>query len=361
MGRQSGMTPSEIAQQRLARQHLTQPTLATPAAVTRWFGAVQAQEYAHSLYGIGLRMTGATETSVERAIADRSIVRTWPMRGTIHLVPAEDARWMVKLLARRTNNSAASVYRRAGLTDETFAHAGDVLASALHGGKVMRRTQLYAALEAAGIATAGEQRGLHLLGYWAREGLICLGPREGKQPTFTLLDEWIPSAAMLEGEDALITLARRYFTSHGPATEYDFAWWAGITAREARTGMRGVQGELESTRGAGVTYWFSAELAPAPSPEPTAWLLPPYDEFTVAYKDRSAALDPAFPTDPFAILGPVVVVDGRLVGTWKRTLGRAAVTVALTLYAPLSPAERAAVERAVVRYGAFLGLPAVIA
>lgn len=355
------MTNTEIAHRRLYYQRLAQPALETPAEVVRWFGAVQAQEFLHALYAVGLRMPSATEATVERAIADKSIIRTWPMRGTIHFIPPEDARWMLKLLARRTNDKAASIYRRVGLTDALFARAGDALTQALRGGKALARKDLYAALEAAGIATDGEQRGLHLLGYWAREGLICLGPRQGKQPTFTLLDEWIPPAPLLEGEEALAALARRYFTSHGPATVHDFAWWAGLTLTEARLGLRLVEQELARDVIGGQTYWASPEPAPAAPLGPTAYLLPPYDEFTVAYKDRSAALDPAFPSDPFAILGPVIVLDGRIVGVWKRTLGKAAVTVALRLYASLGAEQRTALEQAVARYGAFIGLPVVIA
>lgn len=350
------MTDTAIAQQRLFHQRLTRPDLATPAEVVRWLGAVQAQEFPGALYGVGLRMPEATEASVERAIAERGIVRTWPMRGTIHFVPAEDAAWMLRLLARRTNRKAASVYRRAGLDDSAFARAGEALRRTLSGGKVAPRKELYAALEAAGLATNGEQRGLHLLGYWAREGLICLGPRQGKQPTFTLLDEWVPNARDLDDDQALATLARRYFTSHGPATERDFAWWSGLTITEARRALRSVERDFDRRELDGQVYWASA-APPEPAMGQGAWLLPAYDEFTVAYADRRAALDPAFPDDAFTILGPVVVVDGRLVGSWKRALAKDAVTVSMTLYTPLDGERRAAVVAAAERYGRFLGLP----
>ena len=357
------MPPAEqrLHHQRLYHQHLSRPDLHTPVEVVRWFGAVQAQEYAHSLYAVGLRMLNASERQVEQAIADREIVRTWPMRGTIHYVPAEDARWMLALLARRTNRKAASIYRRAGLTDETFARSGDALAQTLQGGKIATRKELYAALEAAGIATDGEQRGLHLLGYWAREGLICLGPRQGKQPTFTLLDEWVPQARTLEGDEALATLSHRYFTSHGPATTQDFAWWSGLTLTEARLGMKLVERDFAQQTVDGQTYWLSATAPDAVAGESQcAYLLPPYDEFTVAYKDRDSLLHAAFPNEPYAILGPVVVVDGQLVGSWKRTLKRDAVRIMLTRYAPLGVSQRAAVEQAAWRYAQFLGLPASI-
>lgn len=356
------MKTSEIALQRLYQQRLSQPDIATPGEVVRWFGAVQAQEFLHSLYAISLRMPAATERVIEQAIADKTIVRTWPMRGTIHYIPAEDTHWMLKLLARRTTRNAASIYRRAGLTDDVFARAGATLEQALHGGKRLTRKDLYAALEAAGIATSGEQRGLHLLGYWSRYGLICLGPRQGKQATYVLLDEWLPKGRQLEGEEALATLARRYFVSHGPATAHDFAWWTGLTLTEARLGIALVEHELARETLDGQTYWFSPAIPAIPPPSHDAYLLPPYDEFTVAYKDRSAMADPAFAgsADPFVILGPVIVMDGRIVGSWKRTLTRDAVSLAFSLSVPLSEPQRAALEQAAERYGNFLGLPVVI-
>ncbi|HEX2350142.1 MAG TPA: winged helix DNA-binding domain-containing protein [Ktedonobacterales bacterium] len=357
---------TDITERRLLRQRLIRPDLATPAEVVRWFGAVQAQELPGANYAVACRMfdraPAVTEQVIEQAIADRSIVRTWPMRGTLHFIPAADAQWMLRLLARRTNQKAASIYRRVGLSDADFARAGEALASALRGGKLMTRKNLYATLEAADLATAGDQRGGHLLGYWAREGLICLGPRQGKQPTFTLLDEWVPNARQLSDDEALATLARRYYRSHGPATERDFAWWSGLTLTEARRGIALAGADLTRMVIEGQPYWEGA--APLPPAETSAGhgarvlLLPQYDEYTVAYRDRSAALHPTFPADPFLILGPVLVVDGQVVGTWKRALAKDAVTLTITHYAPLNAAQRAGLTHAAERYGRYLGLPA---
>lgn len=351
-----------IASLRLQQQRIAQPDLTSPAAVTRWLGAVQAQDWYGSLYAIGLRMGAASEAVVEQAIADKTIVRTWPMRGTIHFAPPEDIRWMLALLARRVVGKVASIYRRAGLTDAEFAAAGEVFTTALQGGHARTRAELYAALEASGVQTSGEQRGLHLLGYWSAMGLLCLGPRRGKQPTYVLLDEFLPPAPMLEGDEAVATLARRYFTSHGPATEYDFAWWTGLTLTECRRGMRLIAAEFARETHDGKVYWLSPEAAALPDgPSKDAYLLPPYDEFTVAYADRSAAVDPAFPmANAMTVLGPVVVVDGCLVGSWKRTLAKDAVTVRLTLYTLLDTRQWAALEQAVERYGRFIGVPARI-
>lgn len=349
-----------LLQRRLFHQRLTQPGLSGPAEVVRWFGAMQAQELPAALYAVSLRAQTATEAAVEHAIAAREIVRTWPMRGTIHFLPAEDAVWMVKLLGPRTNRQAASLYRRVELTPDVFARAGDILREALHGA-VLERRELYARLDAAGISTSaasGEQRGLHILGYWAREGLLCLGPRHGKQPTYTLLDEWVANSRQLTDDAALALLAERYFSSHGPATEQDFAWWSGLTLSEARRGMAQVADQFQCETIAGETHWSRPTPAPLPTSDQTVHLLPQYDEYTFAYKRRFALLDPAFPTDPFTILGPVVVADGLLVGTWKRALVNGGVSVTIALYRSISSAERERLEQAVGRIGQFLGLPA---
>src|SRR5262245_19320721 len=236
----------DIAALRLRGQRISRPDGRAPADVVRWFGAVQSQDLPASLWAVGLRMDKAvTEADVERAIADKSVIRSWPMRGTIHLMPAADARWMVRLLAPRLDPKVAGNYRRAGMSPEIIAQAGDVIARTLTG-KQCTRAEVYAALNAAGIPTAGsggEQRGMHLLVHWARHGLICITPRRGKQQTYALMDEWIPGGTDLSGEEALAEVARRYFRSHGPATIKDFAWWAGVTLTEARRAAEAVKGE----------------------------------------------------------------------------------------------------------------------
>lgn len=354
---------ARVAARRLSRQFLTRGGPSTPEEVARWFGAVQAQEIPGALYALGLRVPGATEASVERAVTSGTIVRTWPMRGTIHFIPAEDAAWMLALLGRRTNRGAASVYRRARLDDAAFARAGAVLREALAGGKAVARKELCAALDAAGLEANREQRGTHLVGYWAREGLVCLGPRQGKQATFTLLESWAANPRQLEGDAALAELATRYFTSHGPATEHDFAWWSGLTLTEVRRGLAAAGDRLARETIAGRTFWRgAAEVSgEAEALERTAgsvFLLPQYDEYTVAYRDRSITRDPAFPDDAFLILGPVVVVDGRVAGTWKRRLAKDGAHLAITLYVSLDQTRRVALDAAVAGYGRYLGLNA---
>jgi len=220
---------------------------------------------------------------------------------------------------------------------------------------------MYALLETAGISTAG-QRGIHILWRLALDGVICFAVREGRQQTFALLEEWAPKAKTLQHDEALAELARRYFVSHGPATLQDFAWWSGLTAAEARAGLEMTKSQLAREVVDNRTYWHSV-LSKARDMSPTACLLPPYDEYTVAYRDRSAILDSAHAIQAGygGILSPTVVVDGKVVGTWKRTLTRNAVIVTPSYFTKISEAQANAVAVAAERYGRFLDRPAVLA
>jgi hypothetical protein len=342
---------------RLANQHVSRPTFRNPADVVRWLGAVQAQDYLGGLWAVGLRTKGATEATVEDAVARRTIVRTWPMRGTLHFVAAEDVRWILPILTPRVVAGAQSRFRQLGLDGATFTKSARVAEKALVGGNVVRRDKLYEIWNAAGIATH-ESRGLHLLGVLSQQGLLCFGPRDGKQHTFTLLEEWVPDARTLERDTALGELARRYFESHGPATVQDFAWWAGLTVTDARKGLEGAKSELVSASVGGREFWLAAS-PPVRGSSDAAFLLPPWDEFTVAYRDRSDILDPKYATRVNAgggVLSPVVVVRGTVVGTWKRSIKKDTVTVKPTYFRAPSGADRALVAAAVERYAHFLGL-----
>jgi hypothetical protein len=346
-----------IGRARLANQHVSRPRFTDPADVVGWHGAVQAQDYLGGLWGVGLRTNGATESSVEDAVSRRAIVRTWPMRGTLHFVAASDVRWMTKLLTPRVIQGARSRYRQLELDDRVFAKSARVAERSLAGGKVVRRDRLYEIWSGAGIQTH-DSRGLHLLGFHAMTGLLCFGPREGKQQTFTLLEEWLPAARERDRDEALGELARRYFTSHGPATLHDFAWWSGLTIGEARAGLDGAKTDLASEVVGGRTFWF-AESSRGRSNDSAAYLLPAWDEFTVAYRDRSDIIDPKYTrsvNNGGGVLSPVVVVGGRVIGTWKRTLGKGTTTITPTFFQRVGLKERRALGTAAQRYGQFLGL-----
>ena len=256
--------------------------------------------------------------------------------------------------------------RQLQLDPDTFTMAETAMAAALQGGHHLTRTELTAVLAQAGIAAGDSLRYGHLIMHAELVGLICSGPRQGKQFTYALLDERAPAARPLSRDEALAALTRRYFTGHGPATIPDFVWWSGLTTADARAGLALVGDALTQDTVDGRTYWFApsaSKEAPPAAPAPVAYLLPNYDEYIVAYTDRSAVLDPAaHGLDPRGniLFSHTIVVDGRVVGTWKRTLKKDTVVLETNLLAPLPPAATQAVAIATARYGAFLGLPVTI-
>jgi len=327
-----------IALRRLHSQRLADNALAAPRDVVAHFGAIQAQDYLGMLWAIGARSRGAAESDVERALAERRIVRCWPMRGTLHVVAAEDVRWMLELLAPRVlARHRPRIEREFELDPKTLRRARTVAERALRGA-VLTRAELYAALDRGRVAT-GAGRGLQIVFVLAQERVLCFGARG----SFALLDDWVPPSPPKPREEALAELARRYFQSHAPATVADFAWWSGLTVKEAK--------EAIALSGVDIDGDGAAAIPPA------VHLLPPFDEYTVAYKDRSAILAPAFAKRLNAgsgMLNAVVAIDGVIAGNWKRTIARDSVIVDVAPFRPVPRRERRAVEEAAARYAAFL-------
>jgi hypothetical protein len=347
-----------LLRRRLTSQHLASPHPGSPVDLVRAMGAVQAQDYPGGLWAIGLRLDCVVEADVERAIGDATLVRTWPMRRTLHLVAGEDVRWMLRLLNPRQLALSAGRHRQLGLAAGDFARARRILTRALRGGHRLTRPAAYEELRRGGVAPDG-QRGIHVLADLAQQGLLCCGPREGKQPTFVLLEEWVPPAAEPSRDEALAMLAARYFGGHGPATLHDFVWWTGLRVADARRAIGAAGARLVEERHGEVVRYASADAPPpAPARRTTAALLPPWDEYLVAYRDRSFATRALRESDPngVGLIGkPLVIVDGTVRGAWRRELRPSAVRVTLDLWTALTAGERRAVERAAARYGEFLG------
>jgi Winged helix DNA-binding domain len=354
------VSPDELLATRLANQRIASQDAADPVSVVAGLGAVQAQEYAQSLWALGLRIGGATAATIEESIAAGAILRTWPMRGTIHLVPAPDAGWMTSLLAGRKLRQMTSVYEKIGLTSSVLSRAGDIVAAALAGGNRMQRKDLYALLTHHGIdcsASPHGSRGGHILGCLAMLGQVCLGPLDGRQPTFVLLAEWAPEPQA--PADPAAELAKRYFTSHGPATEKDFGWWTGLTLTEVGAAIGLARPALTAVDIDGTRYWLGAGTAVAPAAA-GAYLLPAFDEYTVAYSDRSEILGGRDVASPDLVKGdllsPLMVLDGRAVGVWRATAGKSTVMITLAPFEGVSAAEVSRFDEPCARYGTFAGL-----
>lgn len=350
--------PANLLAARLVNQQLMKPRFATAGALVAWMGAIQAQDYAAGLWAMGARLDGAREPDLERAIESRQIVRTWPMRRTLHFVPAEDVGWMLDLLRPRLFSSAAARYRAFELDEQAFRRSRAIVSRALAGGRRLTRAELYAALARGGVAPDG-QRGIHVLAHLAQQGFVCFGPRRDRQPTFVLLDEWIPSRRTLPPEEALATLAARYFASHGPATDRDFSWWAGISLTDARRGIEAAGPGLDvskavDTGGGRSRRRHGATRMQPPGAARRAVLLPPWDEYLVAYRDRTAPLD-GFRFVAYGPIGqPVVLINGLVRGTWRRLLAPDRVRIEARLQGRPSAVERQALEAAADAYGRYL-------
>ena len=354
------MINPDIAQRRLHNQHITRRTLETPQALVEWLGAVQAQDYAAAKWALGLRMHGMTDDEIEQAFTDGAILRTHVMRPTWHFVSPADIRWLLALTAPRVHQALASYNRKLELDDAVFGRTNDVLASALQGGKQLTRDELASALQQAGIATEGEQRVTHIVMRAELDGVICSGARRGKQFTYALLAERAPQARSLDRDEALAELTVRYFTSHGPATLPDFVWWSGLTAVDARAGLAMVTSRLLNETIDGQTYWFSPAIAPGQDLSQAAYLLPNFDEYTVGYTDRSAIFDALHTNklDPRGgLLTNTMVLDGQVIGTWKRTFRKPGVVIEANPFVSLSDTEICAFAAPASQYGMFLQVP----
>lgn len=343
---------------RLRNQQIAQSRCTKPEQVVAWLGGMQGQDYPGAKWSIGLRLPGATEADVERAFDTGKIVRTWPMRGTLHVVAAEDLRWMLMLTSPKNIAGSASRRQSLDLDDKTLARSREVFAKTLQGGKQKSREALYAALAQAKISTDG-QRGYHILWSAALHGLICFAATGDKEQTIALVEEWIAPAKEKTREEALAELATRYFTSRGPATVQDFAWWSGLSVGEARIGLDAIKSKLAHETVGKLTYWMPTEITTAKD-EASAFALPGFDEYLLGYKDRSAVLDVKYAEQVCpggnGMFASTIVINGCVVGTWKRVFKKVGIEITAAPFGKLSKVDQSRFAEAAQRYGDFLGL-----
>ncbi|MDB6122847.1 MAG: hypothetical protein JWQ71_1840 [Pedosphaera sp.] len=357
------MNALNIVRQRLHNQQIAAPFGKQPSEVVARLGAIQAQDFAGAKWSVGLRLTGATDADIEQALADRTIIRTWPMRGTLHFVAAADVRWMLALLTPRIIAGSARRQQQLELDAKVFARCEKLFVQALQGGKQLSRDDMYGLLETGRISTAG-QRGYHILWRLAQEKLICFGARDGKQQTFALLDEWAPQAKSLEGEAALAELTKRYFIGHGPATVQDFVWWSGLKVSDAKMGLEMVGLQLAQEKIDGKVYWTSQEGVDLPEASSAVYLLPGFDEYMLGYRDRSAALDLKYAEricpGSNGMFSATIVMDGRVVGTWRRTFKKDTVVITVSAFKSFNKEQKKAIADYAERYAKFLGMAKVV-
>lgn len=313
-----------------------------------WFGAVQAQEFEPAKWGLGLRMRSATSAAVEQAFTEGQILRTHAMRPTWHFVARADIRWIQALTGDRVKRIMHSYNGKLGLDARTFTKSLQVMAKALRDGQSLTRLEVAEHLIRAGIPARGS-RLAHLMMNAELECLVCSGPRRGKQFTYALVDHRAPDAAVLPADEALATLVTRYFQSHGPATVRDCAWWSGMTMREIRRGLDMIGAKRQ--RAGDLEYWTVGQVSRSPARDHQAHLLPIYDEYVVAYRDRVAVPHTSAPKG--IVFQHALIIDGQIAGTWRHSRPPSRGPVVPTVLRRLTAAERRAVSDAAERHHAF--------
>jgi Winged helix DNA-binding domain len=357
------LTIDEILALRMKGLLLAPTRSRSPADVVTWMGAMQAQDLASGEWSFGVRCHGLTQAAIHQATVDRQILRTWPMRGTVHFVPPADAKWMLDITGVRALTGAAGRREGLGLTDESVTRAAQVLHDALSGGRCLTRAECVDLLVDAGLHTRPEH-GYHLLWYASQIGVTCIGPQQGKEQTFVLLDDWVPHPNTPDRDEGLSTLAVRYFQSHGPAPLKDFVGWTGLTTGDAKRGVA-IAGDvltaIDTICGQMITSSSSInDGMPRLIQDDELLLLPGFDEYMLGYKDRSAMISAEHFNQIVpggnGVFRPTIVANGRVIGTWKRTITKRRVDLQPLAFSPLTKKQHQFFTKASHRYAEYLQL-----
>jgi hypothetical protein len=331
----SGETLREIARHRLANQQISDPVYAKVDELVRHLGALQAQDYDMAKWAIGKRLPGATDESVESAMTKGEILRTHLLRPTWHIVAADDIQWLLALTAPHIASSLKSRHDELGLSRVVIKRCNAVIEKGLARRGALTREEIALLLRKSRIATKDNNRLSHILLCAELDGVICSGPRRGKSLTYALLAERVRSSVKLSNDEALGEIARRYFVSRGPATLKDFIWWSGLSAADAKKALAIAGTSLRSETVDSAIYWFPETALQGNARREEVHLLPAYDEFLIAYRDRTASLPMARlkrAVSSNGIFRPTVVIEGEVAGLWKRTTGSAKVTLEVELF-----------------------------
>jgi hypothetical protein len=352
------VSAGELLRLRQFTQRIHPVATGSATETVRHLLAVQAQDFANGLWAVGLRTRGATRSDVLAALACGEVVRTLPMRGTLHFVASEDLRWMLALTSARSLQSAKTRFENLGLDAATLERAAVITRKELAGG-AMGRDDFMKLLAGNGISPEG-QRGYHVIFYLSQLSLVCWGPQSGTQQALVLVDDWIPAQQPLAKDAALAQFARRYFASHGPATERDFAWWTKLTLADVRAGMAAVSDELTELTHRGTSYWIATSELDAASGGRAAsavHALAGFDEYLLGYQDRllPVAVEHSERVVPGSngIFLPTVVANGRVVGTWRRVPKSKTAEIEPDHFQAVSAAQLAGFAKAAKRYARF--------
>lgn len=352
------MNISDVVSLRLHNQLLTQSIFNSPEEVVSWFGAIQSQDYTSAKWAIGLRSKNLDDSQIEQAFNQGKILRTHIMRPTWHFVTPKDIQWMLSLTKDRVHKMNGSFYRVLGLDTAIFQKCLNVIQKLLQNNNYLTREAIGREIN----KTCNFSKNTNLivgciLMHAELEGVICSGPRKGKQFTYALLSDRVTTGNTLSFEESLTELTLRYFQSHGPAALQDFAWWSGLTISDARRGIELNKSKLKQEKIKDTLYWFT-EFKPVPKLDQKIYLLPNYDEYIVAYKNRELIFDSRHTLKLDSRANPLfqhtIILDGKVIGTWKREFKKNAVEVNTNIFESLSETEKKLLEQSVTQFGKFL-------
>ncbi len=344
---------SRINTFRLINQQIARTDFTSPAEIVRWMVAMQAQEYAMAKWAIGLRLPGSNDADIEEAFNDGSILRTHIMRPTWHFVSKEDIRWMIQLTAPRVHQSNAFTYRQQELDTATLVKCTKIIEKSLAGGKHLIRTTLNSELKKNGILADGIRLSAIMM-YAELEAVICSGPREGKQFTYSLLEERVPAVKSFSRSEALAKLSEQYFRSRGPASLQDFTTWSGLTVKEAREGIASLGNSFIHEKIDDIEYIFEPGDYELAKTDQTSFLMPDYDEYGMGYKDRSSLFNPRNKGKTISRGNPIfnrmIILNSQIEGTWTRSIKGKLVNVETCPFLELNGKESKEMDNAVKRY-----------
>jgi len=350
------MTPENIAAIRLYSQQIAGTRLTTAKSIVSRMGAMQAQDYTMSKWGVGVRLPGSTDALIEKALAKGEILRTHVLRPTWHLVSPDNIGWMRELSAPQIKTLMRSNNKKLGLTDAVFSKSNGIIEKALGTGKHLTREELLEPIGKAKIAL-NENRAAHLLIWAELDGLICSGAMKDKKQTYAALPERASGSKKISREEACGKLAKIYFSSHCPATLKDFIWWSGLPVADAKVGLEMIKKEFVPEIIEGETYWMHNGFSLPEKDKDLIHLLPAFDELIISYKDRRAVIEKIHQKKAFTTNGlfrPVILVNGQATGLWKRTFQKDKVLIETEFFKPHSKAQKGSIEKAAQSLGKFL-------
>ena len=345
----------------MLNQQISATGFSRPEALVNWMCCMQAQDYAMVRWAIGSRLPDSTDRIVQTSMDEGKIFRTHLLRPTWHLVSAEDIYWVLELTAPQIKTSMKSRNIELELTETVINKSNKLIKEILSGDRNLTREEIALSLEKINIKT-NNNRLSHLLQCAELDGLICSGKSKGNKYTYALLEERVKKPQSISKDTALEKLADKYFFSHGPATLHDFVWWSGLAVKDARNAIEMVNDRFISETLGPETYWLSGSSVNIKAEHSLPCLLPAFDEFLISYRDRAASLSDLHKKviSDNGIFRPVIVLDGQVIGIWKRVIKKNVVSIETRFIESISKAKMDQVEWVAEKFGRFLNCKAEV-